>query len=133
MHAKAPQGNVHMSRCVQPRRRIARTEVDMSTLTHEPETKSELRRQQIRVRGEEMLAKVRELVHEGNARRIIVIGDDGTTLLEIPLTAGIVGTVMAPALVAIGAIAALATNYTLLVEARTPPEGKGAEPQARKG
>ena len=74
----------------------------------------------IRVRGEELLAKVRQIIHEGNARRIIVIGDDGTTLLEIPLTAGIVGTVIAPALVAIGAIAALATNYTLLIEARHP-------------
>lgn len=78
------------------------------------------RKQRIRVRGEELLGKVRELIHEGNTRRIIVIGDDGTTLLEIPLTAGIVGTVMAPALVAVGAIAALATNYTLLIEARHP-------------
>jgi len=76
------------------------------------------RKRRIRVRGEELLGKVRELIHEGNTRRIIVIGDDGTTLLEIPLTAGIVGTVMAPALVAVGAIAALATNYTLLIEAR---------------
>jgi hypothetical protein len=78
------------------------------------------RKQRIRVRGEELMGKVRELIHEGNARRIIVIGDDGTTLLEIPLTAGIVGTVMAPALVAVGAIAALANNYTLLIEARKP-------------
>ena len=82
------------------------------------------RMQRIRVRGEELLGKVRELIHEGNTRRIIVIGDDGTTLLEIPLTAGIVGTVMAPALVAIGAIAALASNYTLLIE---------AHPTARSG
>jgi hypothetical protein len=83
-------------------------------------TKQETRKERIRVRGEELLSKVRELIHEGNTRRIIVIGDDGTTLLEIPLTAGIVGTVMAPALVAVGAIAALATNYTLLIEARNP-------------
>lgn len=90
--------------------------------TEEPTTdvKSSGRKQRIRVRGEELLAKVRELIHEGNVRRIIVIGDDGTTLLEIPLTAGIVGAVMAPALVAVGAIAALATNYTLLIEARNP-------------
>ena len=84
------------------------------------ETREQTRKQRVRVRGEELLAKVRELIHEGNARRIIVIGDDGTTLLEIPLTAGIVGTVMAPALVAVGAIAALATNYTLLIDARNP-------------
>lgn len=83
------------------------------------------RKERIRVRGEELLGKVRALIHEGNVRRIIVIGDDGTTLLEIPLTAGIVGTVMAPALVAIGAIAALASNYTLLIEARNPAVPSG--------
>ena len=92
-------------------------------VTKKPETKP---MQRIRVRGEELLGKVRELIHEGNARRIIIIGDDGTTLLEIPLTAGIVGTVMAPTLVAIGAIAALATNYTLLIEAHPPARGDGA-------
>jgi len=75
------------------------------------------RKQRIRIRGEELLGKVRELIHEGNTRRITVIGDDGATLLEIPLTAGVVGAVVAPVLVAVGAIAALATNYTLLIEA----------------
>lgn len=84
------------------------------------------RMHRVRVRGEELLGKVRELVHEGNTRRIIVIGEDGTTLLEIPLTAGIVGTVVAPALVAVGAIAALATNYTLLIEAHPTPRASTA-------
>ena len=92
----------------------------MSAVTEGKDTRREARTERIRVRGEEMLAKVRELIHAGNTRRIVVIGDDGATLLEIPLTAGIVGTVMAPALVAVGAIAALASNYTLLVEARSP-------------
>ena len=95
----------------------------MSAPANAVEIPRESRKQRIRVRGEELLGKVRELIHEGNARRIIVIGDDGTTLLEIPLTAGIVGTVMAPALVAVGAIAALANNYTLLIEARKPGVG----------
>ena len=95
-------------------------EVEMTTAADEKGQRPETRKERIRVRGEELLARVRELIHEGNTRRIIVIGDDGTTLLEIPLTAGIVGTVVAPALVAVGAIAALATNYTLLVEARKP-------------
>ena len=91
-------------------------------------TAAEIRKQRIRVRGEELLSKVRRLIHEGNVRRIVVIAEDGTTLLEIPLTAGVVGAVMAPALVAIGAIAALATNYTLLIEARHPGEAKKAAP-----
>lgn len=88
--------------------------------------------QRLRVRGEELLGKVRELIHEGNTRRIIVIGDDGTTVLEIPLTAGIVGTVMAPTLVAIGAIAALATNYTLLIEAHPTAKGGNGTGESAK-
>lgn len=93
----------------------------MTTLEPEvTEAPRETRKQRILVRGEELLGKVRELIHEGNSRRIIVIGEDGTTLLEIPLTAGIIGTVMAPALVAVGAIAALAKDYTLVIEAKNP-------------
>jgi hypothetical protein len=68
------------------------------------------------VSGEELLAKVKELVHQGNVRRLTVVAEDGTSVLEIPLTAGVVGALVAPALVAIGAIAALAKNYTLVVE-----------------
>lgn len=99
------------------------------TMTETPglENSTETRKQRIRVRGEELLTRVRRLIHEGNVRRIVVISEEGTTLLEIPLTAGVVGAVMAPALVAIGAIAALATNYTLLIEARHPGEGKKVE------
>jgi hypothetical protein len=88
--------------------------------TEATEAPRDIRKQKILVRGEELLGKVRELIHEGNSRRIIVIGEDGTTLLEIPLTAGIIGTVMAPALVAVGAIAALAKDYTLIIEAKNP-------------
>ena len=79
------------------------------------------RTQRLHVKGEELLAKVRELIHQGNVRRIHVIGEDGASIMEIPLTAGVIGAVVAPVLVAIGAIAALAKNYTLLIEAHTPP------------
>jgi hypothetical protein len=92
----------------------------MPAVIEEREIENETRTERIRVRGEELLAKVRELVHEGNTRRIIVTADDGTTVLEIPLTAGVIGTMMAPALVAVGAIAALASDYNLVIEARKP-------------
>lgn len=105
----------------------------MSTATIEATKSPKAQRiQRLRVRGEELLGKVRELIHEGNTRRIIVIGDDGTTVLEIPLTAGIVGTVMAPTLVAIGAIAALATNYTLLIEAHSTEKGGNGKGESAK-
>lgn len=69
-----------------------------------------------RVSGEGLVAKVKELIHEGNVRRIIVKNEEGRTLLEIPLTVGVVGAVFLPVLVALGAIAALAKSYTLVVE-----------------
>ncbi|MEK7402944.1 MAG: DUF4342 domain-containing protein [Gemmatimonadota bacterium] len=80
------------------------------------------RSQRLQVKGEELLAKVRELIHQGNVRRIHVIGEDGASILEIPLTAGVIGAIVAPVLVAVGAIAALAKNYTLLIEAHAPRE-----------
>ena len=63
-----------------------------------------------RVNGEEILTKVKELIREGNIRNIIIKNDDGKTLINVPLTVGVVGTVIAPQLAAIGAIAALLTQ-----------------------
>ena len=79
---------------------------------HEETTRTE----QHKVSGEKLLARVKELVHEGNVRRIILVNDQGHTLIEIPLTLGVVGAVLMPVWVAVGAIAALAANYTLVVE-----------------
>lgn len=83
-------------------------------------TEQPTRYEEFEVAGENLLAKVRELMHEGNVRRIILKREDGSTLLEIPLTAGLAVTVLtaalAPALVAIGAIAAVVTQVTLVVE-----------------
>jgi hypothetical protein len=69
-----------------------------------------------RVSGERLVERIRELVHEGNIRRVIVKNDEGQTILEIPLTLGVMGAVLLPAWVALGAIAALAAHYTLVVE-----------------
>jgi len=70
------------------------------------------------VNGEELLAKVKSLINEGNIRRIIIKGDDGKTLVELPLTIGVVGAILAPMLAAVGAIAALVTKCTIVVERR---------------
>ena len=69
-----------------------------------------------KVAGEGLVAKVKEIIHEGNVRRIIIRNDDGKDLIEIPLTIGVVGTLLLPAWAAIGALAALVTNCTILVE-----------------
>jgi uncharacterized protein DUF4342 len=69
-----------------------------------------------KVRGEQLLAKVKEIIHRGNTRRIIIKSEEGHTILEIPLTLGVVTAVLVPVWVAVGAIAALAADYTVLVE-----------------
>ena len=74
------------------------------------------RSEEHRVSGERLVSKVKELIHEGNVRRIILRNDDGHTIMEIPLTVGVVGAVLLPAFVALGAIAALASDYTVVVE-----------------
>ena len=83
-----------------------------------------------RVSGESLVARVKELIHQGNARRIIVKNDSGHTILEIPLTVGVVGAVLLPLWVALGSIAALASHYTLVVEKRSPGDSSGLEPRA---
>ncbi len=75
-----------------------------------------------RVSGEGLVGRVKELVHQGNIRRIIVKNDKGQTIMEIPLAFGLVGAAMMPVLVALGSIAALAAEYTLVVEKRGPDE-----------
>jgi hypothetical protein len=75
------------------------------------------------VPGATLVAKAKELIREGNVRRLIVKNDQGHTVVELPVTAGVVGALLAPAWVALGAIAALTAHYTLVVERRTPPGG----------
>jgi hypothetical protein len=71
---------------------------------------------EFRVRGENLIARIKELIHEGNVRRIIIKNDEGRTLLEIPLTIGVVGAVLAPVWAALGALAALAADLRIVVE-----------------
>jgi hypothetical protein len=74
--------------------------------------------EEFRINGDELLAKVKELVHEGNIRRLMIRNEAGTTLLEIPLTVGLVGAALLPVWAAVGAIAALATDCSIVVERR---------------
>jgi len=72
--------------------------------------------EEFRVNGEELLGRVKELVHEGNIRRIVIKNKEGGTVMEIPLTLGVVGALLAPTLAAVGAVAALVTEATVVVE-----------------
>jgi hypothetical protein len=81
----------------------------------EPKAES-TRTQEFKVSGDAVVAKIKELLHEGNVRRIIIKNDDGKTLIEIPLTLGVAGALFLPVWAAIGAIAALAANLTIVIE-----------------
>mgnify|MGYP000858746390 FL=1 len=84
-------------------------------------SEEKVRYEEFRVTGEAVVAKVKELVREGNIRRIILKNEQGEVLIEIPLTLGVVGALLLPVWAAIGAIAAMAANLTVLVERVDPP------------
>ena len=74
------------------------------------------RTEEHQVGGDGLVAKVKELIREGNIRRISIKNGEGKTLIEIPLTIGVVGLAFSPVLAAVGALAALAADFTLVVE-----------------
>jgi hypothetical protein len=79
-------------------------------------SEEKVRTEEFRVSGEGLLAKFKELVHEGNVRRLSIKNEQGKTLIDIPLTLSVVGAALAPQAAAIGAIAALVTDCTIVVE-----------------
>lgn len=83
--------------------------------------------EEFKVKGDELLAKVKQLINEGNVRKIIIKNKDGKTVVELPLTVGVVGAVFAPVLAAVGAIAALLTECTLVVERDGPKKEDAVE------
>jgi len=84
---------------------------------------SEQQRQQrgteeLKLQGGALLATVKELAHEGNVRRIIIKDAHGMTLIEVPLTVGVVGALVAPVAAAVGAVAAMVADCSIVVERR---------------
>jgi len=81
-----------------------------------------VRTEEFRIDGDQLVAKVKEILKEGNVRRIIIKDDKGTVLIEMPLTVGVVGVVLLPVWAALGAIAALVANCTIVVEKLDVPD-----------
>jgi DNA-binding HxlR family transcriptional regulator len=75
-----------------------------------------VRTEEFQISGDMLVAKIKELVQEGNIRRVAIKNEEGRTLIEFPLTLGVVGAVLAPQLAAIGAVAALVTRCVVAVE-----------------
>lgn len=86
-------------------------------------TKSENSNQEsFKVSGDDLLTKIKEIVKEGNARKVIIKNEKEETIMEFPLTIGAIGIVLAPMFAAVGAIAALATDCTIVVEKKVTEE-----------
>lgn len=77
------------------------------------------KKEEFHVKGEEVVAKVKELIKEGNIRRVAIKDKRGKVIVEFPLTVGVVGAVFAAPLAAIGAVAALVSDCTISVERET--------------
>ena len=105
---------------VQPEAEVdgVEVEVEVDEVQEESEEGTGEKHEEYSVCGEDLLSRVKELVREGNIRRITIRSDEGNTLIEIPLAIGVVGAMLLPVWAAIGAIAALVTNCTIAVERR---------------
>ncbi len=77
--------------------------------------------EEIKIQSHDLVGKVKELIHEGNVRRVIIKDDKGNTFMEVPLAIAALGAIAAPVLAAIGAVAALVANFTLVIEREKPP------------
>ena len=85
-------------------------------------TESTSRSEEFQFSGDTLLAKIKEIVRQGNIRRVVIKNEDGRVLIDIPLTIGVVGTLLAPQLAAIGAIAALVLKGSIVIEKEGPPD-----------
>jgi hypothetical protein len=88
------------------------------------EQKEKSNHESFRVSGDEILSKVKEIIKEGNARRIIIKNEKDEIIMEFPLTIGAIGVVLAPIFAAVGTLTAFATHCTIIVEKRNGEEGK---------
>ncbi|MDE3003873.1 MAG: DUF4342 domain-containing protein [Gemmatimonadota bacterium] len=78
-------------------------------------------REEFKVKGEQVVTKLKELLHEGNVRHIVIKNDEGRVLIEFPVSIGLAGALLLPVWAAVGAVAAMVTNCTIEVE-RTDEE-----------
>jgi hypothetical protein len=86
---------------------------------------SKTRREEYKVRGEKIVAKIKELLHEGNVRHVVIKNDEGKILIEFPVTVGVAGALLIPVWAAVGALAALVSDCSIEVERAE----KGAAPE----
>jgi len=79
-------------------------------------TEENIKKEEFKISGEDVIKKIKELIEKGNVRRIVIKNEEGKTLIEVPFTIGAIGAVLLPIWAAIGAVAALVTKCTIVVE-----------------
>lgn len=90
--------------------------------------------EEFKISGDALVTKIKDLIHQGNIRRIIIKNENGYTLIEIPMTVGVIGgaigTVLFPVVAALGVIGAMVTHLTVVIERResNPPNTDGKKP-----
>jgi hypothetical protein len=84
--------------------------------------------EEIKVTGQKLVETVEKLIHEANVQRIIIRNEQGHTFIEIPISVAVVGVVFAPILAAVGALAAMAAHFTIVVEKAQVPDPPAAPP-----
>ena len=80
-------------------------------------------REKYKVAGDKVVSTIKELIHEGNVRHVVIKNDDGRTLIEFPVSIGVAGAVLLPVWAAVGAVAAIVTKCTIEVERTAEEEG----------
>lgn len=84
-------------------------------MTDEKDKTEDERTEEFKVSGDDVVKTIKQIFKEGNARRIIIKGEEGNTIIKFPLTVGAVGAILLPVWAAIGAVAALVTKCTIVV------------------
>jgi Domain of unknown function (DUF4342) len=107
---------------VDPEQNIDRDRAELVTAEPEAKTEEKIGVEEFTINGDALVAKIKELIHQGNIRRIILKNEEGRVLIEIPLTVGVVGGVLSaalfPVMAAVGAIGAMVAHLTIVLEKR---------------
>jgi hypothetical protein len=111
-----------MNAPVDPKQNTEPGHAELVTAEHEAKTEEKIGVEEFTINGDALVSKIKELIHQGNIRRIILKNEEGRVLIEIPLTVGVVGGVLSaalfPVMAAVGAIGAMVAHLTIVLEKR---------------
>ncbi|MDJ0649886.1 MAG: DUF4342 domain-containing protein [Xenococcaceae cyanobacterium MO_188.B19] len=113
---------------------ISTSEQDQSPIVvteTETDTKAKVSIEEFKISGDVLVGKIKELIAQSNVRRIIIKNEEGNTLIEIPMTVGVIGSVLSavffPVVAAVGVIGAMVTHLTLVIERQESEEAAKSE------